>query len=224
MLFLHGAGGGAWEWNIWIRVFKAHGFHCHALDLLPSNSGLEITSLEDYSQQVQQHLLGMAAPKIIVGASLGGLLALMNSELADALVLINPMPPAPWHAQMPGRDNYPDVIPWQTNASLQGTRRALFDADEMTCLFALRHWRNESGLVMNDAMQGEEIVRPKCLLLVIASEKDADVPFLLSRNVAQDMNASFIQLPDSSHVGPLLGRNAAQCALQTVAFLNGHFY
>ena len=87
VLFLHGAGGGAWEWNVWIRVFKAHGFHCHALDLLPSASGLAETLLEDYSQQVRQYLLAMESPKIIVGASLGGLLALMNGELADALLL-----------------------------------------------------------------------------------------------------------------------------------------
>jgi len=223
VLFLHGAGGGAWEWNIWIRVFRAHGFHCHAPDLLPSASGLARTSLEDYSQQVKQHLLAMDSPRIIVAASLGGLVALMNSELADAMVLINPMPPAPSHVQMPKREDYPAIIPWQLNASLSGTRRALFDSDEMTCLYAFRHWRNESGAVMNKAMQGIEVARPECPLLVMASEQDTDVPFPVTRNLAENLNASFIQLPGTSHVGPLLGKNAARCALQTVAFLNSQF-
>lgn len=223
VLFLHGAGGGAWEWNIWIRVFRAHRFHCHAPDFLPSASGLTKTSLEDYSLQVQQHLLAMASPKIIVGASLGGLLALMNSEFADALVLINPMLPAPWHAQMPPRENYPDLVPWQLNASLPGTRRALFDSDEITCLYAFRHWRNESGAVMNEAMQGVEIARPECPLLVMASVQDVDIPFAVSRNLAENLNAGFIDLPQTSHVGPLLGKTAAQCALRAVGYLNSRF-
>lgn len=223
VLFLHGAGGGAWEWNVWIRVFKAHGFDCHAPDLLPSASGLAETLLENYSQQVRQYLLAMGSPKIIVGASLGGLLALMNGELADVLVLINPMPPVPWYTQMPAHEQYPAIIPWQRNASLPGTRRALFDCDEMTCLYAFRHWRNESGAVMNEAMQGVEVTRPECPLLVMASEQDTDVPFTVSRDVAKNMNASFIHLPETSHVGPLLGKTAAQCALRAVVYLNSLF-
>ena len=224
ILFLHGAGGGAWEWNIWIRVFRAHGFHCHAPDLLPSANGLVNTSLEDYRQQVARHVSVMDSPKIIIGASLGGLLGLMHSEASDALVLINPMPPAPWHTQMPSRENSLAIIPWQTNASLSGTQRALFDCDAITCLYAFRHWRNESGAVMNEAMQGVEAARPECPVLVMGSERDADVPFSLSQNLADNLNASFIQLPEASHVGPLLGKTAAQCALKTVAFLNSRFH
>lgn len=221
VLFLHGAGGGGWEWNIWARVFRAHGFKTHAPDLLPSMHRLANTSLDDYRQQVEQHASAMTSPRIIVGASLGGLLAMMNADAADALILINPMPPAPWHLQIPKREKYPAIIPWQSNADLEGTRRALFDADETTCLYAFRHWRNESGAVMNTAMSGIDIVQPTCPVLVMASEKDADVPLAVSSDLAGKLNASFIHLPDASHVGPLLGKNASQCALQAVAFLNG---
>lgn len=223
MLFLHGAGGGGWEWNIWTRVFRAHGFDTHAPDLLPSTKGLEETSLDDYHQQVQQYLLSMTSPKVIIGASLGGLLALMSADHTDAVVLINPMPPAPWHLQMLVHEKYPDIIPWQINASLQGTRRSLFDADEMTCLFAFRHWRNESGTVMNAAMAGIDIVQPACPVLVMASEKDSDVPFEVTQKLVVNLNAMFINLPEASHVGPLLGKTAAHCALQAVAYLNGIF-
>jgi pimeloyl-ACP methyl ester carboxylesterase len=223
VLFIHGAGGGGWEWNIWTRVFQAHGFHVHAPDCLPSTSSLAKTTLQDYQQQMQGHLLAMRSPKIIIGASLGGLLALMNADHADALVLINPIPPAPFHLQMPTRENYSDVIPWKLNASLQGTRSALFDADEMTCLFAFRHWRDESGAVMNAAISGVDIIQPLCPVLMMASVQDKDIPFSMSRILAEKMNASFINLSKTSHVGPLLGKTAGQCALQAVAFLNGIF-
>ncbi len=220
MLFLHGAGGGAWEWNIWMRVFRAHGFDVHAPDLQPLTSGLANTSLEDYRRQVHKLLQVMHSPKIIVGASLGGLLALMNSDLADAMVLINPMPPAPWHSRMPATENYSAIIPWRVNANLSGTRRTLFDCDEMTCLYAFRHWRDESGAAINAARSGVEVAPPNCSVLVMASEQDTAVPFSLSQHLADHLNASFIKLPATSHVGPLLGKTAAKCALQAVAYLN----
>ena len=224
VLFIHGAGGGGWEWNIWTRIFQAHGFDVQAPDLLPSVNGLANTSLEDYQRQMQQHVLAINSPKIIIGASLGGLLALMNADHADAIVLINPMPPAPWHAQMPAREHYPAVIPWQTRGSLRATRRSLFDCDAVTCLYAFRHWRDESGAAMNAAMAGVDIIQPNCPVLVMASEQDKDVPFSVSKNLATSLNASFINLPESSHVGPLLGKVAGRCALDSVAFLNDIFY
>ncbi|MEO6173003.1 MAG: alpha/beta hydrolase [Arenimonas sp.] len=223
VLFLHGAGGGGWEWNVWQRVFQAHGFQVHAPDLLPSASGLADTQLEDYSQQVQRHLLSMKSPKIIIGASLGGLLASMNADQADALVLINPLPPAPWHLRLPARENYPDVIPWRSDASLEGTRRTLFDGDEPTCIFAFRQWRDESGAVLNAAIHGIDVGKTSCPVLVMASENDSDIEFCLTKEVAESLNATFINLPKTSHVGPLLGMNASQIALQAVAYLNKNF-
>lgn len=224
VLFVHGAGGGGWEWNIWSRIFQAHGFDVQAPDLLPSVNGLANTSLEDYQRQIQQHVRAINSPKIIIGASLGGLLALMNADHADAIVLINPMPPAPWHAQMPEREHYSAVIPWQSRGSLRGTHRSLFDCDAVTCLYAFRHWRDESGAAMNAAMAGVDIIRPNCPVLVMGSEQDKDVPFSASKNLAKSLNASFINLPESSHVGPLLGKAASRCALDSVAFLNDIFY
>lgn len=224
VLFIHGAGGGGWEWNIWTRIFQAHGFDVQAPDLLPSVNGLANTSLEDYQRQMQQHVLAINSPKIIIGASLGGLLALMNADHADAIVLINPMPPAPWHAQMPVQGHYPAVIPWQTRGSLRATRRSLFDCDAVTCLYAFRHWRDESGAAMNAAMAGVDIIQPNCPVLVMASEQDKDVPFSVSKILATNLNAAFINLPESSHVGPLLGKAAGRCALDSVAFLNDIFY
>jgi len=225
VLFLHGAGGGGWEWNIWMRVFRAHGYTVHAPDLLPSAKGLSNTSLEDYREQVHRHLLAMNAPKVIIGASLGGLLAMMNSELADALILINAMPPAPLHRRMPAHEVYPGIIPWQSQASLSGTRRSLFDCDDMTCLFAFRHWRNESGAVMNAAMAGIDVDmgKPMCPVMVMASEQDADIPFSLTKALAESMDAQFVHLAETSHVGPLLGKTAGQCAMQAVNYLNTHF-
>jgi pimeloyl-ACP methyl ester carboxylesterase len=223
-LLLHGAGGGAWEWQLWRGVLQSEGVHCRAADLQAAGTGLVGTGLDDYLRQTRaayHQALATQQPVLLIGASLGGLLALMLAGEAapSALVLINSLPPAPLHAELPAR-HWPDRVPWGRERSLAGTRRNLFDADDATCLAAFRRWRDESGLVLRQAAGGVELPAPACPVLLWASEADADVPVELSRRLAQQLGAEFRVLPGASHVGPLLGRSAAGCARQTVAWLN----
>ena len=217
-MMIHGAGGGAWEWNVWRGVFEAEGFACEVLDLAAVEGGIGATRFENYSGQV-----GRVAREgdVLVGASLGGLLALACAAAVRpaALVLVNAMPPAPWHSVLPAREAYPDVIPWGSEASLTSTRKAMPDADDAACLYAFRRWRDESGAVMNAARAGVDVARPPCPVLVMASELDEDVPVAASVALAEMLGASLIRVAGASHVGPLLGRHAASCAMQAIAWL-----
>jgi pimeloyl-ACP methyl ester carboxylesterase len=220
-IFLHGAGGGGWEWLVWQRLFAAGGFAVSALDLMPAASGLAQTRLQDYSLQAATAIASWPRPRVVVGASLGGLLAVVNADLADALVLVNPLPPTPWHGGLPVRGPYPAIVRWGREASLSGTRRALPDADDATCLYAFRRWRDESGAALDEARAGIPAIRPRCPCLVIASGRDEDVPMPVSVAFAEGIGADLVRLPEASHVGPLLGRGAAGVAQQAVAWLNG---
>ena len=218
-LMVHGGGGGGWEWNIWTGVFEAGRVRAVAPDLQASADGLAATGLDDYAAQVRAALAALPRPRALVGASLGGLLALECAGDADALVLVNPLPPAPWHAQLPRRE-WPDVIPWQRDARLTGTRRALPDADEATALFAFRHWRDESGRAMREAYAGRPLAPPACPALYVASMVDDDVPPALTTALASEHGATLLRASAVSHVGPLLGRGAANCAGQVLAWLS----
>jgi pimeloyl-ACP methyl ester carboxylesterase len=226
VVFVHGAGGGAWEWSIWMRVFAARGLRARASDLSPSPAGLGATTFDDYRGQVlgwcRQVSEQEPRPPILIGASLGGLLALSAAVdvAASALVLINPMPPAGFVDQ--GRPvSWPPVIPWARERSLSGTCRAMPDADDAARLFAYRHWRDESGLALEQASRGIDISLPSCPMRVLASANDLDVPPHLSRQVAEHLGADYSCLAQSSHVGPLLGRRAAFVAEQVVTWLAG---
>lgn len=220
-LFVHGAGGGGWEWTVWMRVFAAHGWRTAAPDLLPAPGGLAVTRLQDYLAQTTAAAGALPAPRVLLGASLGGLLALMMAERVApaALVLVNPLPPAPFAAELPARAPYPAIVPWRREATLAGTRRALPDADEATCLYAFRRWRDEAGAVLNAARAGVEVAPPACPVLVIASSDDEDVPPTLTARFADALGADLLRVP-GSHVGPLLGRQVAAMTAQTVAWLN----
>src|SRR5688500_5816290 len=89
-VLVHGAGGGAWEWNVWRAVFAARGIDVVAPDLRPVAAGLAATGFGDYVGQVADALQALPRPRALVGASLGGLLALACQGQTDALVLINP--------------------------------------------------------------------------------------------------------------------------------------
>ncbi len=219
-VFVHGAGGGGWEWGVWTRVFAAYGFDVHAPDLLAGPSGLAATTLQDYIDQVGRWLHEArgrhpGAFLVLVGASLGGLLALAHARSADALVLVNPMPPEGLPA--PPR---PAVVPWGRAASLPGTRRAMPDADESAALFAFRRWRDESGQVLDQAAAGLPLPASDTPAWLLASDDDEDVPPEATRTLARRLGARLQAWP-GSHVGPLLGRRAATAAERAVEWLNG---
>lgn len=218
-LLLHGAGGGGWEWNIWRGVLAAGGIEPVAPDLQPAAAGLATTAFEDYLQQARAALAALPPPRAVIGASLGGLLAMAAADATDALVLVNPLPPLPWCAQLPARD-WPDLVPWRCDARLASTRRAMPDADDATALFAFRHWRDESGAVMRAAYQGITVPRPACPVLCVLSTQDEDAPPALTRQLASDWKAAVLQAASLSHVGPLLGCGATEVAEQVVAWLS----
>jgi pimeloyl-ACP methyl ester carboxylesterase len=218
-LMLHGAGGGGWEWNAWRGAFRAAGIEAVAPDLQAGARGLVATCFEDYLAQARARLTALPRPRALVGASLGGLLAMECAGDADALVLVNPLPPQPWSAQLPARD-WPDRVAWRGDARLASTRRALPDADDATALFAFRNWRDECGAVLRAAHAGIEVAKPACPVLCIVSKQDEDVPPALTRALAAAWDAELMEAPSPSHVGPLLGRGAPALAAQAAAWLS----
>jgi pimeloyl-ACP methyl ester carboxylesterase len=216
---IHGAGGGAWEWGRWRGVLEAHAIAVQALELQPAPQGLAATALQDYARQVQLALRLLQRPRVLVGASLGGLLAAMCAGEADALVLVNPLPPAPWHQRLVRR-TWDQVVPWQQNARLHSTREAMPDADDASALWAFRRWRDESGQVLREVRAGIEVEKPDCPALFVVSEQDEDVPPAIISDWAQTWRADRLETLANNHVGPLLGRQAQAIAVQAVAWLN----
>jgi alpha-beta hydrolase superfamily lysophospholipase len=220
-VLIHGAGGGGWEWTLWRGVLEAHGIETHAPDLQPAAGGLAGTAWSDYVAQARDACSSLERPRALVGASLGGLLAAACAGFADALVLVNPLPPAPWAARLPAHE-WPAVVPWGRHARLDSTRRALPDADEATALDAFRRWRDESGRVLREAHAGIPVGVPACPVLCIASAIDEDVPPALTAELASAWSASLLHVPSTSHVGPLLGRDATRVAAQAADWLKPH--
>ena len=216
---VHGAGAGGWEWGMWARMLNVRGLGVIAPDLMPAQQGLVATYFADYCEQVVAWCGATPVPPILMGSSLGGLLAL--SVAADvkpaALVLVNPMPPL--GVVGGGVRTWPPIVAWSRTRSLAGTRGSMPDADDAARMHAYRRWRDESGAVLNAAQAGIAIDAPSCPVLVIASGEDRDVPCETSRALAGLLGADFEKIAGASHLGPLLGRSAPVVASRVCDWL-----
>lgn len=101
IVMIHGAFCGPWAFEDFRKPFEAAGWRVHAPMLRhhephakPSRA-LGTTSLTDYAKDLTAFIATLDAPPILVGHSLGGLLAQMLAAkgLAHALVLLAPCPP-----------------------------------------------------------------------------------------------------------------------------------
>jgi hypothetical protein len=97
------------------------------------------------------------------------------ADEADALVLVNPLPPLPWSAALPARD-WPDVVPWSRDARLASTRRALPDSDAATVLFAFPSLARRIGCGSARGACGNRSDTACVPRAVHRSTQDEDVP------------------------------------------------
>lgn len=103
IFMIHGMWGGGWHWEKYQRFFEDKGYRCivptlryHDVDPKePPHPELGTTSLLDYAADLENELKKLDQPPIIMGHSMGGLLAQMlgSRGLASALVLLTPAPP-----------------------------------------------------------------------------------------------------------------------------------
>ncbi|MBC8141583.1 MAG: alpha/beta hydrolase [Armatimonadetes bacterium] len=211
-ILIHGAGGGGWEYHSWKPVLERRGMGVIAKDLLPAPDGLAKTTLADYVAQAKSWLPNKE-PVVLVGASMGGIIALKVAETvrASAIVLVNSVPPAGVKSARTPTETFPAVVKW-ANGPIAETRAAMPDADEKAIQKAWRGWRDESGAVMNELYARVAVRKPTCPVLVVIGGKDTDISPETSRNVAAWATADVFEYAGMSHVGPLLGKRGAEVA------------
>lgn len=101
LLFVHGAFGGAWIWDQhFLPYFAERGFETHALSLrghAGSEGGDRVrwARLRDYVEDVERVADGLAAPPVMIGHSLGGMVVqkCLHRREVPAAVLLASAPP-----------------------------------------------------------------------------------------------------------------------------------
>lgn len=106
IVMIHGAFCAGWVFEEWTEYFQALGYKCYSPDLPYHDQGphasadprLASTGLLDYAHWLESYIdsLDLDTPPILIGHSMGGLLAQMLAARAKASAIVLLAPSAPW--------------------------------------------------------------------------------------------------------------------------------
>lgn len=99
VLFVHGMWGGAWMWQPYMDFFAARGWRCHALNLRGHHGSRPVSdigrvSIHDYVADARAVAEALGLP-VVLGHSMGGLLAQKLAELLPLPAVVAFTPAAP---------------------------------------------------------------------------------------------------------------------------------
>ena len=216
IVMIHGMWGGGWSWENYVKHFEKKGYHCitpalrfHDMDPNETpNPQLGTTSLLDYAEDLEQEIHKLDVIPILMGHSMGGLLAqiLGSRGLAKALVLLTPASPYGIMALKPSviRSFWSVLTKWgfwrkpmrqKFNEAVYSMLHLLTPEEQKETfdkfVYESGHAGFEIGFWLFDSRRAAKVDESKitCPVLVIAGAEDRITPASVVRQVANKYKA-----------------------------------
>ncbi len=219
LLFVHGTGHAAWCWDEhFLPFFAEQGFSSHAISLRghgksEGHEKLKWTRIADYVEDVRTVADEFDRPPVVIGHSLGGLVATKYLERYEAAagVLVAPSPTEGMFlsglkiqlrnpmlmAKIALNQDY--AVMFRTP---QLAKKFLFsaDADEAWVEKYSSRFGKESYLAALEMIYNlPKPARVKVPLLIVGAENDAILPVSVIEKSARVLNGDFRSFPDMAH-------------------------
>jgi len=210
LLFIHGAFTRAKRWDPWLAYFRAAGFTCLAPSLPahdpPDMAALARLTFRDYVDAMIAAHATLSAPPVIIGSSMGGLVAqhVAAETKSSGLVLISSAPP--WRGggkigAVPYAFLY--AIPVAAGWALTGNKNAarklvLHDLSPEEQDFFLAIFADESGKAYRTMVTGGAPMVPgavKCPVLCLSAADDRLFKPVVAERIADFYNAKHLIFP-----------------------------
>lgn len=216
IFMIHGMWGGPWCWEKYRGVFEAAGFHCVA-PMLPYHEvdpgglphpRLATAGLLEYAEAIEREVRRLPEKPVVMGHSMGGLLAQMIGArgLASALVLLTPAAPAGipavglstirsfWSIQTtwgfwrkPIRQTFSEAVYSALHLMPEAERKETYERfgwESGRAAFEIGYWPfDPQGAARVDAS------KVTCPVLVIAGARDRMTPPSVVRRIARKYRA-----------------------------------
>jgi len=228
IVMIHGMWGTGSYWENFKGFFEGKGYRCvvptlrfHDMDpnAVP-DPRLGTTSLLDYAADLEKLIRELHVAPILMGHSMGGLLAqiLGSRGLAKALVLLTPASPRGiialkasviksfWSGlttwgfwRKPFRQTFDEAVYSMLNQMPSESLKSIYDKfvyESGRAAFEIGFWLFDS----KGAARVDES-KVTCPVLIIAGEKDRIVPVSITRKIAEKYRrvSTYKEFPDHSH-------------------------
>jgi len=222
VVLVHGAANSARVWTFWCVALSEAGWPARAVDLRGHGDGaaadLGTTRMADYAADVVAFTrsLGTSSP-VLVGWSMGGLVAMMAAAAVSATACVGLAPSAPArtvdHARPLRRGIFgPEEYGIVSRDPADQPAMPDLDLDERR--LALASLGAESRLARDERTAGVVVPRLPCPLLIVTGGADTQWP--RSRYADLPFAADYVEADGASHWGLVLSRRALKALIPVV--------
>jgi non-heme chloroperoxidase len=225
ILFIHGSSGGSWYWENYMRWFSEKGYECYAINLrfhAPNPSTPEqigSASIYDYVEDVKNILAEIGEDTILMGHSMGGLIAqnvASTTQNLKAAIFICSAPPkgVKFKIVIPLNIFVRVISKMGKNKKAVKNKLPLPLDDKITIAYALntlpkedaiiacKKFVPESSAVYTEVMEGVPcpIQQPKFPMLTVGAKKDKTAHWKMQQKIADFHHTDFILNEDVCHM------------------------
>lgn len=223
VVLVHGAASSAGVWRFWRERLEAHGYPTRAPDLRGHGTAacadLGSVSMADYVADVEAAVSPLGAPPVLVGWSMGGLVALMYGAIVRTVgvLALGPSTPGPMleaPAAAPPRPGVYGPEAYGITSVTSPAQPTMADLDPEEIGVALASLGPESALARQERRRGVWFPPRGATgaVVVAAGERDERFPPPAGRRVARFLGAEYLELSGASHWGLVLNRRALDAA------------
>jgi len=227
IVMIHGMWGGGWYWENFKNFFEQRGYECFTPtlrhhDVSPLDDphpDLGETSLLDYAQDLEEFIGKLDDKPILIGHSMGGLLAqiLGSRGFAKALVLLTSASPSGVNAlkfsviksfwsvlttwgfwRKPQRLSFKTTVYSMLHLLSEEEQKAIYDK----FVYESGRAAGEIGFWLLDFKGASKVDESKvtCPVLVISGAEDRITPVSLSKKMAKKYNGTYKEFENHAHL------------------------
>ncbi|HET8576303.1 MAG TPA: alpha/beta fold hydrolase [Methylomirabilota bacterium] len=219
VVLVHGAANSSGVWSVWRERLEARGHRTLAPDLrghgrAPGND-LPRAVMADYVEDVSRSARDLPEPPVVIGWSMGGLVALMYGALYPTRGVIALGPSMP--AQLLESPSLEPLTPGVFGPEAYGifdrsclVQPTMPDLDPDETRIALASLGPESSMARQDRKRGI-FIDPDAIsgsVLVVAGERDDIMTPGTCRRLSEFLSGRFLEFEGASHWGLVLNRRA----------------
>ena len=210
VVLVHGAANSSAVWRYWQEALADRGWSSHAVDLRghgESDGSVDGATMSDYADDVAAVADGLPETPIVVGWSMGGLVAMMVAARGRARACVGLAPSTPAARRDEGVEVRPGVFgpeEYGITSEDPAVQPTMPDLAIEERLLAIESLSPESRTARDDRKAGIVIDALPCPLLVVTGSEDRDWP--RSAYAGMHLPADYLEARGASHWGLVLNR------------------